>query len=57
MIPPQLMEYAGLDKEVVVVGSGECLEVFERGKYHGYSEDVSDPGPRHRSEPWRHCLT
>ena len=40
MIPPQLMEYAGLGKEVVVVGSGECLEVFERGRYHGYSEDV-----------------
>ena len=40
MIPPQLMEYAGLDKEVVVAGSGKCLEVFDRGKYDGYSEDV-----------------
>jgi MraZ protein len=40
MIPPQLLEYAGLGKEVVVVGSGECLEVFDRGRYHGYSEDV-----------------
>ena len=43
MIPPKLMEYAGLDKEVVVVGSGECLEVFDRARYEG-------------SEPWRHCL-
>jgi MraZ protein len=40
MIPPSLMEYAGLDKEVVVTGSGECLEVFDRAKYAGYSEDV-----------------
>jgi MraZ protein len=40
MIPPKLMAYAGLDKEVVVVGSGECLEVFDRSKYEGYSEDV-----------------
>jgi MraZ protein len=40
MITPKLMEYAGLDKEVVVVGSGQCLEVFDRGKYDGYSEDV-----------------
>ena len=40
MIPPKLMEYAGLDKEVVVVGSGECLEVFDRARYEGYSEDV-----------------
>jgi MraZ protein len=40
MIPPNLMEYAALDKEVVVVGSGECLEVFDRGRYDGYSADV-----------------
>lgn len=40
MIPPNLMEYAGLGKEVVVVGSGECLEVFDRTRYDGYSADV-----------------
>ena len=40
MIPPSLMDYAGLDREVVVVGSGECLEVFDRPKYAGYSDDV-----------------
>ena len=40
MIPPSLIEYGGLDREVVVVGSGECLEVFDRARYAGYSEDV-----------------
>jgi MraZ protein len=40
MIPPALMDYAGLDREVVVVGSGDCLEVFDRPKYAGYSDDV-----------------
>ena len=40
MVPPMLMEYAGLDKEVVVTGSGECLEVFDRARYDAYSEDV-----------------
>jgi len=40
MIPPMLLEYAGLDKDVVVTGSGECLEVFDRSRYTGYSEDV-----------------
>ena len=40
MIPPSLMDYAGLEREVVVVGSGECLEVFDRPKYAGYSDDV-----------------
>ncbi len=40
MIPPKLMGYAELGKEVVVVGSGECLEVFDRRRYDGYSADV-----------------
>jgi MraZ protein len=40
MIPPTLMDYAGLEREVVVVGSGECLEVFDRARYAGYREDV-----------------
>ena len=31
MIPPNLMSYASLDKEVVVTGSGECIEVWDRG--------------------------
>jgi transcriptional regulator MraZ len=40
MIPPMLMDYAGLDKDVVVTGSGECLEVFDRASYETYSADV-----------------
>jgi transcriptional regulator MraZ len=40
MIPAPLMEYAGLGKDVIVTGSGKCLEVFDRGKYTGYSDDV-----------------
>ena len=40
MIPPSLLDYAALDREVVVVGSGECLEVFDRARYGGYSDDV-----------------
>ncbi len=40
MIPPSLMDYAELDKDVVVTGSGECVEVFDRVKYASYSDDV-----------------
>jgi len=40
MIPTTLLDYAGLDKDVVVTGSGQCLEVFDRAAYAGYSEDV-----------------
>jgi MraZ protein len=40
MIPPHLMAYAGLDKEVTVTGSGECLEVWDRQAYRENFEDV-----------------
>ena len=40
MIPPNLMDYASLGREVLVTGSGECLEVFDRARYAGYSDDV-----------------
>ena len=39
MIPTTHMEFAGLDKEVIVVGSGECLEVFDRAQHQGYAAD------------------
>jgi MraZ protein len=40
MIPTTLMEYADLTKEVVVTGSGECLEVWDRARYAHNFEDV-----------------
>jgi MraZ protein len=40
MIQPPLMRYAGLDKEVIVTGSGECIEVWDRRSYDGYRDDV-----------------
>jgi MraZ protein len=40
MIPPRLMSYADLSKEVVVTGSGECLEVCDRGRHAESYEEV-----------------
>ena len=40
MIPAPLMTYAGLDKEVVVTGSGECLEIWDRVAHAAYNEGV-----------------
>jgi MraZ protein len=40
MIPSTLMRYANLDKDVIVTGSGECVEVWDRKTYERYSEDV-----------------
>jgi MraZ protein len=40
MIPLFLMTYAALGKDVVVTGSGECLEVWDRAAHARYSDDV-----------------
>jgi MraZ protein len=40
MIPSNLMRYAGLEKEVVVTGSGECLEVWDRERHAQNFEEV-----------------
>jgi MraZ protein len=40
MIPPSLMQYADLAKDVVVTGSGDCLEVFDRAAYDAYNQGV-----------------
>jgi transcriptional regulator MraZ len=40
MIPPPLMRYAGLGKDVVVTGSGECIEVWDRRAHDDYQADI-----------------
>jgi MraZ protein len=40
MIPAPLMRYAGLEKDVIVTGSGECMEVWDREAYERYHEQV-----------------
>ena len=42
MIPQHLSEYAGLDRDVVVTGAGECLEIFDRGAYASYKAQILD---------------
>ena len=40
MIPATLMEYAALDKNVVVAGSGECIELWDRDAFNAYQDGV-----------------
>lgn len=46
MVPPFLIEHAGLRKEVVVTGAGAALEVWDRATWSDYNaalaSDVSD---------------
>ena len=45
-VPPFLLEHAGLSKEVVVTGSGDALEIWDRTTWADYNaalaSDVSD---------------
>jgi MraZ protein len=45
MVKPMQMEWGGLDKEVVIVGAGDCLEVFDRAAYAGYNQDIQNRLP------------
>jgi MraZ protein len=40
MIPAKAMDYAGLQKEVTVTGSGDCLEIWDRAAHAAYNEDI-----------------
>ena len=40
MIPPTLMRYANLEKELIVTGSGECIEVWDRKAYDAYRDEA-----------------
>jgi MraZ protein len=41
MIPNQHIDFAGLDKDVIVIGAGECLEVFDRTRFDPFRADQS----------------
>ena len=40
MIPEPMRRYAGLAKDVVVAGSGECIELWDRTSYDGYQDEL-----------------
>lgn len=41
-IPPQLRKYAGLDKDIVVIGSVDRVEVWDAAAWEKYSEAQED---------------
>ncbi len=41
MVPPALMDHAGLRKEVVVTGAGESLELWDRDAWLDYNAALS----------------
>ena len=39
MLPPRLIEHAGLRRDVAVVGAGDWLEVWDRGAWESHDSD------------------
>ncbi len=39
-LPEYLIEFAGLQKQVVVVGSSKYIEIWDRNQYHQYVETI-----------------
>jgi len=41
MLPPFLVDHAGLDREVVVIGAEQCLEVWSREAWAQYNRELT----------------
>lgn len=42
MVPPNILRHAGLSKEVVVVGTRQCLEVWDREHWRAMERELSE---------------
>ena len=45
MLPPRLMEHAGIQRDVVIAGAGECLELWDRSAWEDYDRDLVTRAP------------
>ncbi len=45
MVPARFLEHAGIDREVVITGAGECLELWDRGSWETYDNDLTARAP------------
>jgi MraZ protein len=45
MLTPRLMEHAGIAREVVITGAGDCLELWDRSAWEAYDRDLSARAP------------
>jgi MraZ protein len=45
MLGPKFLEHAGIDREVVITGVGECLELWDRPAWEAYDNDLTARAP------------
>ena len=45
MLTPRHLVHAGIDREVVVTGAGDCLELWARSAWEAYDSDLASQAP------------
>jgi MraZ protein len=45
MLIPRHLEHAKIDREVVIAGAGDCLELWDRSTWEDYDRDLSQRAP------------
>ena len=45
MLTPRHLEHASIDREVVITGAGDCLELWDRSAWEAYDRDLSRRAP------------
>jgi MraZ protein len=45
MLGPKFLEHAGIDREAVITGVGECLELWDRSSWEDYDNDLTARAP------------
>jgi MraZ protein len=45
MLTPKFLGHAGIDREVVITGVGECLELWDRSTWEAYDTDLTARAP------------
>ena len=45
MLTPRHLEHASIDREVVITGAGDCLELWDHSAWEAYDRDLSERAP------------
>jgi MraZ protein len=45
MLSPRQLEHAGIERDVVVTGAGDCLELWDRSTWEAYDQDLTARAP------------
>jgi MraZ protein len=45
MLSPRHLEHAGIERDVVVTGAGDCLELWDRSTWAAYDQDLTARAP------------